>query len=240
MELDIDAILAENFSQMNDQLNMKVSRAKETNKPHVSKLMPQLATSSAAINLMAEYRISYRKRRSLKPNVIPTTFSASNVRRTPKTKSKKRQTTAISKTKRVASKAAVTLEKLVRDKTLCKDIRKLSTQYQTSSIEPSRASIALLFTLLQRCMPFRIMACMHGDDVLNKVKFMDECFVPKTKFLSYAREKTWSNIEQHIEYLKHMQSVIELTGSPANASCFFLNTFEHLIILNYPVSPVFQ
>ena len=33
-----------------------------------------------------------------------------------------------------------------------------------------------------------------GDDVLNKVKFMDECFVPKTKFLSYAREKTWSNI----------------------------------------------
>ena len=46
-----------------------------------------------------------------------------------------------------------------------------------------------------------------GDDVLNKVKFMDECFVPKTKFLSYAREKAWSNY--HIEYLKHMQSVIE-------------------------------
>ncbi|KAI0224177.1 hypothetical protein LSAT2_024803 [Lamellibrachia satsuma] len=142
MELDIDAILAEHFSQMNDQLDVKVSRAKEINKPHVSK-----ATSSAAINLMAEHRISYRKRRSFKLDVIPTTFSASNVRRTPKTKS--RQTTVISKTKRAASKAAVTLEKLVRDKTLCKDIRKLSTQYQTSSIEPSTASIALLSTLLQ-------------------------------------------------------------------------------------------
>ncbi|KAI0217424.1 hypothetical protein LSAT2_030765 [Lamellibrachia satsuma] len=108
-------------------------------------------TSSAAINLMAEHRISYRKRCSFKLDVIPTTFSASNVRRTPKTKS--RQTTVISKTKRAASKAAVTLEKLVRDKTLCKDIRKLSTQYQTSSIaiEPSTASIALLSTLLQRC-----------------------------------------------------------------------------------------
>ncbi|KAI0217624.1 hypothetical protein LSAT2_030628 [Lamellibrachia satsuma] len=107
MELDIDAILAEHFSQMNDQLDVKVSRAKEINKPHVSK-----ATSSAAINLMAEHRISYRKRRSFKLDVIPTTFSASNVRRTPKTKSKKRQTTVISKTKRAASKAAVTLEKL--------------------------------------------------------------------------------------------------------------------------------
>ncbi|KAI0223059.1 hypothetical protein LSAT2_025694 [Lamellibrachia satsuma] len=129
---------------MNDQLDVKVSRAKEINKPHVSK-----GTSSAAINLMAEHRISYRKRRSFKLDVIPTTFSASNVRRTPKTKS--RQTTVISKTKRAASKAAVTLEKLVRDKTLCKDIRKLSTQYQTSSIaiEPSTASIALLSTLLQ-------------------------------------------------------------------------------------------
>ncbi|KAI0227058.1 hypothetical protein LSAT2_022494 [Lamellibrachia satsuma] len=50
------------------------------------------ATSRAAINLMAEHGISYRKRRSLKPNAIPTTFS---VRRTPK----KRQTTAITKSR---------------------------------------------------------------------------------------------------------------------------------------------
>ncbi|KAI0221302.1 hypothetical protein LSAT2_027325 [Lamellibrachia satsuma] len=109
MELDIGAILAEHFSQMNDQLDVKVLRAKEINKPHVSK-----ATSSAAINLMAEHshRLSYRKRRSFKPDVIPSTFSASNVRRTPKTKSKKRQTTVISKTKRAASKAAVIPEKL--------------------------------------------------------------------------------------------------------------------------------
>ncbi|KAI0224169.1 hypothetical protein LSAT2_024823 [Lamellibrachia satsuma] len=92
---------------------------------------------------MAEHRISWRKRRSLKPNVIPTTYSASNVRRTPKSKTKSRQTTAISKTKSKRT-AAVTLEKWVRDKTLCKDIRKLSTQYQTSSVEPSRASIAFL------------------------------------------------------------------------------------------------
>ncbi|KAI0212010.1 hypothetical protein LSAT2_003104 [Lamellibrachia satsuma] len=111
-------------------------------------MCPRTRTSSAAINLMAEHRMSYRKRRYFKLDVIPTTFSASNVRRIPKTKS--RQTTVISKTKRAASKAAVTLEKLVRDKALCKDIRKLSTQYQTSSIEPSTASIALLSTLHQR------------------------------------------------------------------------------------------
>ncbi|KAI0224469.1 hypothetical protein LSAT2_024537 [Lamellibrachia satsuma] len=140
------------------------------------------ATSSAARNLMAEHRISYRKRRSLnfKPDIIPTTFSASNVRRTPKTKSKKRQTTAISKTKRAASKAAVTLEKLVRDKTLCKDIRKLSTQYQTTSIEPSRAFIALLSTLLERdvlsTLLKRCMACVHGFSVLS----IDSLFYMRT------------------------------------------------------------
>ena len=83
-----------------------------------------------------------------------------------------------------AFKAVVTLEKLVRDKTLCKDIRKLSTQYQTSSIEPSRASIALLSTLLQRCMPFRIMACVHGKNANTRPQFVcggggvtNECFV---------------------------------------------------------------
>ena len=41
------------------------------------------ATSSAAINLSAEPVVSYRKRRSFKPVIIPTTVSASNVRRTP-------------------------------------------------------------------------------------------------------------------------------------------------------------
>ena len=30
--------MQENFSQMNDQLDVKVSRAKEINKPHVSKV----------------------------------------------------------------------------------------------------------------------------------------------------------------------------------------------------------
>ena len=45
----------------------------------------ELATSSAALNLTAEHGISYRERYSLKPDAIPTTFSASNVRRTPKT-----------------------------------------------------------------------------------------------------------------------------------------------------------
>ncbi|KAI0218332.1 hypothetical protein LSAT2_029954 [Lamellibrachia satsuma] len=39
------------------------------------------ATSSAPINPMAEHRISCRKRRSIKPDVITTTFFASNVRR---------------------------------------------------------------------------------------------------------------------------------------------------------------
>ena len=60
----------------------------------------------------------------------------------------------------------------MRDKTLCKDIRKLSTQYQTSSIEPSTASVALLSTLLQRCMPFCIMAwsrSCHEFDIMQDI-----------------------------------------------------------------------
>ncbi|KAI0230787.1 hypothetical protein LSAT2_018842 [Lamellibrachia satsuma] len=77
--------------------------------------------------------------------------------------------TKASQSQRAASKAAVTLEKLVKDKTLCKDIRKLSTQYQTSSIEPSRASIALISTLPQRLLfwpPYTIMS-VQGDHKLS-------------------------------------------------------------------------
>ncbi|KAI0235001.1 hypothetical protein LSAT2_014614 [Lamellibrachia satsuma] len=76
---------------------------------------------------------------------------------------------------------------------------------------------------------------VQRDKVINKVKFMDKCLVPKTKFLSSAREKAWSNY--HREYLKHMQSVMELAGSPANAAWLCLKIFEHLVMLNYPVSP---
>ena len=71
----------------------------------------------------------------------------------------------------------------MRDKTLCKDIRKLSTQYQTSGIEPLRASIDLLSTLPQRCMPFPIMACVHGKNANSKPELVcvwgvtNECFV---------------------------------------------------------------
>ena len=75
-----------------------------------------------------------------------------------------------------------------------------------------------------------------GSDVLEKVKFLDDSLVPRTKFLSQAREKASTKYHKH--YLQHMimSTVTELTGSPRISAWLCLKLFEYFVKLNYPVN----
>ncbi|XP_025108986.1 uncharacterized protein LOC112573130 isoform X2 [Pomacea canaliculata] len=73
----------------------------------------------------------------------------------------------------------------------------------------------------------------YKGELLEKVKFLDDCLVPCKMFVRAAREKAWSLY--HAAYIKNMSSVVECTKSTSAAAWLCLKTFEKLIALNYPV-----
>ena len=70
--------------------------------------------------------------------------------------------------------------------------------------------------------------------MLEKVRFLDGCLVPRTRFIPACREKVCG--KYHRLYLENMHSVSQLTGSHPTSAWLCLQILDALLEKNYPLS----
>ena len=75
---------------------------------------------------------------------------------------------------------------------------------------------------------------LTAAEVLEKTVFLNECLVPRKKFLHASREKAWG--KYHHAYLRQLPSVMELRKSARAAAWLCLRSFEKMLDVNYPLS----
>lgn len=75
---------------------------------------------------------------------------------------------------------------------------------------------------------------LAGPTVLEAVRFLNQCLVPRTKFIRSSRELAWRNF--YANYVTNMPYVITATGSPQAATWLCQRLFETLLHENYPLS----
>ena len=69
---------------------------------------------------------------------------------------------------------------------------------------------------------------------MQKLAFLNQCLVPKTKFIHSSREKAWT--KYHAACMENLPLVADLTGSTKSAAWLCLSGFKELVELNYPLT----